>query len=267
MPPLTLEISLSIIYPTTTTPFSDGSVRIDITAPDQAHRGDVVPQHQPPPTILQTGPSHPIYRLPQSLSSGGMKIHLNAYAASGGTPEVMSHRELARSSRTSMIDKDHILYEITKVPVGSDYRLECFRYGKGTGAYGFGLMSFVSGWLSGGVWNVVYKTQASGAKVETSVKIQIDDGGSEHGVWKLIEPVQKVVARERPPREGEYGENGRSIEIFEDDFHGQGIMPGEEWRDFIVACWITKVWREATRKPLFETSVRSSTEAGTLRTW
>jgi hypothetical protein len=166
-----------------------------------------------------------------------------------------------------MIDKDHILYEITKVPVGSDYRLECFRYGKGTGAYGFGLMSFVSGWLSGGVWNVEYKTQASGAKVETSVKIQIDDGGSEHGVWKLIEPVQKVVARERPPREGEYGENGRSIEIFEDDFHGQGIMPGEEWRDFIVACWITKVWREATRKPLFETSVRSSTEAGTLRTW
>jgi hypothetical protein len=165
-----------------------------------------------------------------------------------------------------MIDEDHILFEISKAPVGADYAITCFRYGKNSGGYGYGQMGFTSGWLSGGVWSVEYKTQAPGAKVEVLVKMQVDERGPEDGVWKLTEPVQKVVAKERPQRQGEFGENGRSIEILEEDYAGQGIMSGEDWRDFVTACWITKVWREATRKPLFFTSVRSG-EAGNLRTW
>lgn len=261
--PLVLEISLSIIYPIADS-LDDGSIAIDIAPPAQAHAGAIA--KQPPPPALATGPANPLYRLPQSLSSGGMKIHLNAYSPSGGSLENKAHRELARTSRFSMVDEDHILFEIAKAPVGADYAIMSFRYGKSSGGYGYGQMGFTSGWLSGGVWHIEYKTQAPGASVEVLVKMQVTEGGVEDGVWKLTEPVQKVVAKERPQRQGEFGENGRGIEILEEDYSGQGAMGGEDWRDFVTACWITKVWREATRKPLFFTSVRSG-EAKDLRTW
>lgn len=174
--------------------------------------------------------------------------------------------EITRDSRTSIVDKDHILYEISKSPVGADYSLVCFRHGKQSGGYGYGNMGFVAGWFSGGVWTVEYVTRAPGTLVEHRVKVVVDEGGKEDGVWKLVEPVQRVVAREAPREGEEQREDGRSVEIYEDEVVGLCGMPEEEWRDFLTACWITKVWREATRVPFLGQSARAG-EAGKLGRW
>lgn len=181
------------------------------------------------------------------------------------TPEGQAQVEITRDSRTSIVDKDHILYEVSKAPVGADYTLVCFRHGKQSGGYGYGQMSFKQGWFSGGVWTVEYLTKAPGTLVEHRLKLTVDEGGREDGVWKLVEPVQRVVAKEKRQQEG-YGENGRGVEIYEDEVVGLAGMPEVEWRDFLTACWITKVWREATRTPFLGHSAREGDE-GKLGRW
>lgn len=262
---LSLEISSSIIFPKFAASFD--AVTIDITPPSPTHPGAPVITHSKPP-ILATGPENPLYRLPQSLSSGGLKVHLNAFVKPRVVDSVenQAQTEITRDSRTSIVDKDHILYEISKTPIGADYSLACFRHGKQTGGYGYGGMSFKAGWFSGGVWTVEYVTKAPGKHVEYNLKLTVDEGGKEDGVWRLVEPVQRVVAKEKPQEEGSAGENGRAIELYEDEVVGLAGMPEHEWRDFLTACWITKVWREATKTPFLGHSAREG-EVGKLARW
>lgn len=262
---LSLEISSSIIFPKFADSFD--AVTIDITPPSPTHPGAPVITHSKPP-ILATGPENPLYRLPQSLSSGGLKVHLNAFVKPRVVESIenQAQTEITRDSRTSIVDKDHILYEISKTPIGADYSLACFRHGKQTGGYGYGGMSFKAGWFSGGVWTVEYVTKAPGKHVEYNLKLTVDEGGKEDGVWKLVEPVQRVVAKEKLQEEGSAGENGRVIELYEDEVVGLAGMPEHEWRDFLTACWITKVWREATKTPFLGHSAREG-EAGKLARW
>lgn len=262
---LSLEISSSIIFPKFATTFE--AVTIDITPPSPTHPGaPAIPYNRPP--VLATGTENPLYRLPQSLSSGGLKVHLNAFVKPRvkESLENQAQSEIARDSRTSIVDKDHILYEISKAPIGADYTLACFRHGKQSGGYGYGEMSFKAGWFSGGVWTVEYVTRAPGTLVEHKLKLTVDEAGKEDGVWKLVEPVQRVVAKEKPQQEGSSNENGRVIELYEDEVVGLAGMPEQEWRDFLTACWITKVWREATRVPFLGHSAREG-EAGNLTRW
>lgn len=259
---LTLEIASSIIFPQ---PIAHGgAVTIDITPPSPT---GLTPTPAPAPP-LATGPENPLYRLPQSLSSGGLKVHLNAFVKPRvkESPEGQASSELTRDSRTSILDKDHILYEITKTPVGADYNLTCFRHGKHSGGYGYGTMEFKAGWFSGGTWTVNFMTKAPGKLVEHRICMSVDEGGKDDGVWKMWEPVEKIVARENAVSPDSYGENGRAVEIYDDQVTGAAGMPEVEWRDFLTACWITKVWREATRAPMMANSARKG-ETGALGRW
>lgn len=261
---LSLEISSSIIFPKFAVLYD--AVTIDITPPSPTHPGAPVVQHHKPP-VLATGPENPLYRLPQSLSSGGLKVHLNAFVKPRIKENIESQAqtEITRDSRTSIVDKDHILYEISKAPIGADYSLVCFRHGKHTGGYGYGEMAFKAGWFSGGVWTVDYVTKAPKKGVQHTLRLTVDEGGKEDGVWKLVEPVQRVVAKEKPQEEGSAGENGRVIELYEDEVVELAGMPEQEWRDFLTACWITKVWKEATKAPFLSHSAREGEAAGLTR--
>ncbi|KAL7266576.1 hypothetical protein RUND412_010875 [Rhizina undulata] len=259
MAPLTLEIFSSIIYPKRATPFSSDSITIDITPPSPT-------LSQPSSSSPPCGPENPLYRLPQSVSSGGLKIHLNAFVAPARSPASQAKNDVNRHSHTSRIDRNHVLYEISKTPVGADYALTCFRHGKNSGGYGRCKMSFTKGWLSGGVWDIEHVGKAPGELKENRLELTVDEGGNEDGVWKMKLPVEVVVAREKPQPQGEFGENGKSIEILEEGLSGLEGWTEEGWRDFLTACWITKVWYEGTRTPWLGASARSG-EASMLGRW
>jgi len=261
-PPLTLEISGSIIFPRSNS-LGDGSVVINISPPSPAagSRPTQAPIHK---EVLETGPSHPIYRLPQSISSGGLKVHLNKYTP----PDPRGIEKIRRRSLLSAIDEEHIIFEISKTSLGdagAEYAIHNFQREDGEGSYGRGSVKFTPGWFSGGVWTVGYVYKSAGQVQESRVDLQVDEGGNEDGVWKMTFPMQGVIARERPQEEGAFGENGRSIDIV-DGSPGLEGWNDAEWRDFVAACWITKVWNVCTRTKWFGSSIRKG-EANSLGTW
>ncbi|KAI5788446.1 hypothetical protein EDC01DRAFT_660139 [Geopyxis carbonaria] len=264
MAPTTLEIASSIIYPVATG-LNDAAISINITPPS-------VHTYQPPPPslpTLPTGPNHPLYRLPQSLSSGGLKVHLNTY-----TPPSNSKRDAAvnRANAFSSIDEEHIIFEIAKASIGdaaASYTLTHF--GAEGDGYGRGEVRFTPGWISGGVWDVGYVFKRPGHAQESRVDLQCDDGGAQSGVWRMTFPMAGVVARETMrvaggTEQGEVvSENGRGIEIAEGAPGLEGWSEGD-WRDFLAACFCAKVWRECTRTKWFGASARKG-ETGGLGRW
>jgi hypothetical protein len=262
MAPLTLQISSSIIFPQSRS-LGDGSVAITIEPPAHTAGGRyAAPTPASERQVLKTGPEHPLYRLPQSISSGGLKIHLNTYVP----PK--AHEKPTRRSLLSSIDEDNIIFEIAKASLGdagAEYVMTNFQRDDGEGSYGRGSIKFTPGWISGGTWTVAYVYKTAGQVQESRVDLKIDEGGWQDGVWKMTFPMEGVVARENPQEEGAFGENGRSIDIV-DGSPGLDGWTETEWRDFLAACWITKVWNVCTRAGWFGASIRSG-EAGALRTW
>jgi hypothetical protein len=255
MPPLTLQISSSIIFVKSQSLADSGAVAITV---DPASSGASSPQQE----VLKTGPENPLYRLPQSISSHGLKIHLNRYVKPKG------FEKPTRRSLRSSIDEDHVIYQASKASIGegsSDYVLTNFARDDGEGSYGRGTMKFTPGWVSGGTWNVTYVYKSAGQVQESRVDLKIDEGGWNDRVWKMTFPFEGTVATESPQEEGAFGENGRSIEIV--DGHPGGGWTENEWRDFLTACWITKVWNQCTRAGWFGASIRKDSEAGQLRTY
>jgi hypothetical protein len=168
----------------------------------------------------------------------------------------------------SAIDEDHIIFEIAKASLGdsgAEYRITNFQREDGEGSYGRGAVKFVPGWFSGGTWTIEYVYKTAGHTQESRVDLKVDEGGKEDGVWKMTFPMAGLVAKERPQEEGAFGENGRSLDI-NDGSPGLEGWTEAEWRDFLTACWITKVWNVCTRTRWFGTSVRNG-EASSLRTW
>ncbi|KAI5858537.1 hypothetical protein BZA05DRAFT_381548 [Tricharina praecox] len=261
-PPLTLEISSSIIFPRSNS-LGDGSIVIDVSPPSPA--GGSRPMQQPlRKDVLKTGPEHPIYRLPQSISSGGLKVHLNQYTP----PNPRGIEKIQRRSLISAIDEEHIIFEIAKASLGdagAEYAIHNFLREDGEGSYGRGSVKFTPGWFSGGVWTVAYVYKSAGQVQESRVDLRVDEGGKEDGIWKMTFPMEGVIARERPQEEGAFAENGRSIDIV-DGSPGLEGWSDAEWRDFLAACWITKVWNICTRTQWFSASIRKG-EANGLRTW
>ncbi|KAF8535551.1 hypothetical protein BDD12DRAFT_751707 [Trichophaea hybrida] len=264
MIPLTLQIAGSIIYPKSNNVFNDGSVAVDIQ-PLAAAVGSRISRVQGPPNAaLQTGPEHPLYRLPQSISSGGLKVHLNTYVP----PKKSGIEKIDRRSSLSVIDEDHIIFEIAKSFLGdsgSEYKITNFQREDGEGSYGRGIVKFIPGWFSGGTWTIEYVYKNAGHAQESRVDLKVDEGGKEDGIWKMTFPMAGIVAKEKPQEEGAFGENGRSLDIM-DGSPGLEGWSEAEWRDFLAACWITKVWNICTRTQWLGASIRSG-EAGSLRTW
>ena len=124
-------------------------------------------------------------------------------------------------------------------------------------------MAFTPGWFSGGSWTVSYFYKTAGQVTDSRIDLKVDEGGKDNGVWRMTYPLEGVVATERPQEEGAFDENGRVLDIVEgklDDW------TDAEWRDFISACWITKVWSTCTRTGWMSSSIRSGEGAG-LGTW
>jgi len=255
MPPLTLEIYGTVIYPI-------GNPKED--APGDSVKIDMDPSVDQPgsiPTFLQTGSDHPLYRLPQSISSGGIKIHLNKFARQTESP-YKEAKKLRRQSLSHAIDEDHVLFEINKALVGSGYLLET--YGPND-SYGKAEMNFTPGWISGGTWDVKYVYKTPEVSQECRLEMKLVEGGKENGVWTMTYPSQEAVAAELPQKEDSYGENGRRIEILSP----LPKLPGwsdEKWRDLLTACWITKTWRDCTKSAWLGKSVRAG-EASNLGRW
>lgn len=251
--PHILEIRSSIIFPRSVpTTSSDEETAITITG---------LPTSDPTsPTNVLTGPDHPVYRLPQSLSSAGLKIHLNEY--------VKPRREttsLNRKSTFSSIDEGHIIYQIAKASIGessSEYTITNFRRDDGDG-YGRGHMHFTPGWFSGGVWEAAFVYKKPGVPQEQRLDLKCDEGGSENGIWKMTFPMEGVVARELEQPQGEFGENGKAVEIMPGPPGLEGWNEGD-WRDFVTALFITKVWRDCTKTDWMGHGVK---ETENLRGW
>ena len=265
--PLTLEISGSIIYPKSNRVFSDGSVAVHVEPPaPSAAVADRRPARlqDGPNALLQTGPEHPLYRLPQSISSGGLRVHLNNYVP----PKPFNVERPHRQSSLSAVDEDHIIYEISKASLGesgAEYKITDFQREDGQGSYGKGTVKFTPGWFSGGTWTVTFVYKSAGTVQESRIDLKVDEGGKDDGVWKMTFPMEGVVAREPPQQDGSFGENGRSLGIVSGS-PGLELWTEGEWRDFLAACWITKVWNVCTRTGWLGASIRSG-EAGVLRTW
>ncbi|KAA8914294.1 hypothetical protein FN846DRAFT_675706 [Sphaerosporella brunnea] len=252
MTSLTLQISSSIIFAQPPPAEDSGAVAIFV--------GSSAASQQEP---LKAGPENPLYRLPQSISSGGLKIHLNNYVKPKG------FEKPTRRSLLSSIDEDHVIYEIRKASVGEgsgEYFLTNHARDDGEGSYGRGKMKFTRGWISGGTWNVTYVYKTAGQVQESRIDLQVDEGGWNDMVWKMTFPMEGVVAKEFPQEADAFGENGRSMEIFDGTSALQGWTQ-KEWRDFLTACWITKVWNQCTRTGWFSSSIRKDSEVGNLRTY
>jgi len=265
MAPLTLEIASSVIYPRSNS-FNDGSVRIDITPPSPVHSG-ATPQDAKPSPLL-SGPEHPLYRLPQSISSGGLKVHLNAYVPPKKTRTGQLGERPKRDSLHSTIDEDHIIFEVSKSSLGdagADYVISNLRRDDGEGSYGRGHVVFTPGWIWGGTWIVEYNYKSAGQAQESRVDLQVVEGGREDGVWKMTFPMEGIVAREMPKPLDRFGENGRALEIV-DGSPGLDGWSEAEWRDFLTACWITKVWNACTRTPWLTAIIREG-EGRSLPRW
>lgn len=265
---LSLEISYSIIYPKSYTP-SD--------RPD-SFKIDLAPPPFPPPKArgrstlstlanadLKIGEEHPLYRLPQSVSSGGLKIHLNNFVPvklSNKGPSERPHRR----SDYSAIDEDHIIFEIVKTSIGESdatYAFTNIQREDGEGSYGRANMTFTPGWFSGGTWTARYLFKGAGDVQDSRIDLKVDEGGKQDGVWKMTYPLEGTVALERKQAEGAFGENGRVLDIIDGKLEG---WADAEWRDFLTACWITKVWNNCTRSGWLSSSIRSGEGAG-LATW
>lgn len=259
MPANVFEVSSSIIFPRSTG-LSDGSVVVNISPPAPSNPRSRSPL-PPSEAEIKSGPENPIYRLPQSLSSGGLKIHLNDYVPSRKI-------DINRRSAYSSIDEDHIIYEISKASLGEaavDYVMTNFLFDPSEGGYGRGTIKFTPGWISGGTWVVSYRTKKPGQVQEQRIDLKFDEGGKEDKVWKMTFPMEGVVARELKQPDGMWGENGRALEIVEGGCGIEG-WSDKEWRDFLMAAFIAKVWRDCTSTPWMGASVRTG-EAKSLSTW
>jgi hypothetical protein len=250
--PLVLEIRSSIIFPR--------SVPVNITGEAPPFNPDETPAAAP--VILQTGPDHPVYRLPQSLSSPGLKVHLNEYVKPKPRHEISS---LNRRSSISTIDEGHVIFRVAKASIGdssSEYTITNYRRDDGDG-YGRGHVRFVPGWISGGTWEVSYVYKKPEVPEEQRIDMTCDEGGSENGIWKMTYPFEGVVARELEQPQGEFGENGKAVEVMPGPPGLEGWSPAD-WRDFIMAVFITKVWRDCTKTSWMGAGVA---ETSMLRRW
>lgn len=176
--------------------------------------------------------------------------------------------DINRRSAHGGIDEEHIIYEIAKATLGDtgvDYVFSNFLFDPAEGGYGKGTIKFTPGWISGGTWTVSYRTKRPGIVQEQRVDLKFDDGGKEDKIWKMTFPMEGVVAREIPQPEGMFAENGRALEIVEGGCGIEG-WDDKEWRDFLMAVFITKVWRDCVTTPWFGSSVRTG-EAKGLSTW
>ncbi|CCX14893.1 hypothetical protein FPQ18DRAFT_316667 [Pyronema domesticum] len=264
MSTITLEISGSTIFVKENQGYDNEFVTVNIGGPAPVRRRRTGPIDRPNKT-LKTGPEDPIYRLPQSISSGGLKIHLDLYTK---PKPVNIDKPNKRASLTQ--DEDSIIFEISKSSLGDSahaYKINNFHREDNEGNYGRGTVKFTPGWIRGGVWEIEYYYKVADKIEEQRVDMRIDEAGGNDGLWKMTFPFQGNVAKEHPQPADSFGENGRSFEIISGDPGLEGVTESE-WRDLLTACWITKVWDSCTRTGWFSASVKgSNTEAGALGNW
>lgn len=261
---LTLQIYGSIIFPSSYTSVAADAVAIDITPP--AADASKASGHQ----VLKTGCDNPLYFLPQSLS-GGMKVHLNRYTKPRRAYDsrTTGGENIHRHSRISSIDRENILYEVQKSFVSQEYTISSFGSGKPDDGYGEGVLNFTPGWISGGQWTIEYKYKLPGNPTEQRIEAKVDEGGKEHGIWKMTYPSAMIIAKENPQPADASFQNMRSIDI--EDVPQVECWDTNSWRDFLAACWIVKIWSDCTRdrgKVWLGKSIRSiDRSASALRTY
>lgn len=270
---------------------------INITTPSSAALPEILSISNP--DIISSHTHAPVYFLPQALSNAvNFKLNLPE-------PPLHAQKSSAQSALNSTVRS---IFDVTRSPLGDAWGLVNMRRTTGRDVVDArGELEYHNGWVYGGSFEGAYSIVKDGFEVTTNSSsrdplsddveggsldpameekksrwgrdilpterefeftVKVDDLGKQNGVWKIFDGTDegRVVAEEldNVQEDGKVKERLRFVAEIP-------MVIGfkeQEIKDFIVACWVCKVWRTRNRKTwLGQSAKKEYKELGSIRNW